>query len=81
MNQRIKTIFADARRLDSAERDELAALLLATIDDDPGHEAVWGDEVHQRWKEHVQSGEKAVDAFAAIDEVRDRLHLFARDLD
>ena len=34
MNQRIKTIFADPQKLSPAEREELAELLLATIDPD-----------------------------------------------
>jgi Putative addiction module component len=73
MNERVKTIFRDAQHLAPAEREELAELLIATLDDDIGVEKAWSKEAHRRWDEHVQSGEKAVDAFAAIDEVRERL--------
>lgn len=73
MNQRIKTIFADAQQLAPADREELAELLLATIDADPDIENAWGEEAHRRWTDHMQSGEKANDAFAVVEEVRDLL--------
>lgn len=52
MNQRIKTIFEDAQKLSSAEREELAELLLATIDVDPSIEAEWGKEIEDRIAAH-----------------------------
>ena len=70
MNQRIKTIFADAQKLSSAERDELAELLLATIDPDLEIETAWAVEANRRWDQHAQSGEPSRDAFAAVEEVR-----------
>ncbi len=73
MNQRIKTIFADAQKLSAAEREELADLLLATIEPNSEIDKVWAEEAERRWNKHVQSGEEVVDAFAAIDEVRERL--------
>jgi putative addiction module component (TIGR02574 family) len=76
MNQRLKTIFADAQKLSSAEREELAELLLATIEPDETVaeiEKAWAEEAERRWEEHKQSGEVAIDAFAAIDDVRARL--------
>ena len=70
MNQRIKTIFADAQKLTPAEREELAELLIATIDSDAGIETAWAEEANRRWHEHAQSGEEPVDAFAAVSDVR-----------
>lgn len=70
MNQRIKTIFADAQKLSPAEREELAELLLATIDPDLEIETAWAEEANRRWDQHAQSGETPVDAFAAVEEVR-----------
>jgi putative addiction module component (TIGR02574 family) len=52
MNQRIKTIFEQAQRLAPAEREELAELLLATIDDDPGVAAAWQKEFDDRIAAH-----------------------------
>lgn len=48
MNQRIKAIFEDAQKLSPAEREELAELLLATIDVDPEIEAEWAKEIEDR---------------------------------
>jgi Putative addiction module component len=52
MNQRIKTIFADAQKLAPADREELAELLLATIDSDPDVEAAWLLEIEDRIAAH-----------------------------
>ena len=52
MNQRIKTIFEDAQKLSPAEREELAELLLATIDVDPEIEAEWAKEIEDRIRSH-----------------------------
>lgn len=52
MNQRIKTIFADAQKLAPADREELAELLLATIDTDPDVHAAWLLEIDDRIAAH-----------------------------
>ncbi len=52
MNQRIKTLFEDAQKLTPSEREELAELLLATIDVDPEIEAAWGKEIEERIAAH-----------------------------
>ena len=70
MNQRLKTIFADAQKLTPAEREELAELLIATIDAEVDVAAAWAEEANHRWDQHLQSGEERIDAFAAIDDVR-----------
>ncbi len=54
MNQRIKTIFADAQKLAPADREELAELLLATINFDPDVEAAWFRETEDRIAAHEQ---------------------------
>ena len=43
MNQRVKTIFDEAQKLAPADREELADLLLATIEVDPGVEKAWAE--------------------------------------
>ena len=48
MNQRIKSIFEDAQKLAPAEREELAELLLATIDSDPEIDKAWIAEFEDR---------------------------------
>ena len=48
MNQRIKTIFEDAQKLAPAEREELAELLLATIDAAPEIDKAWIAEIEDR---------------------------------
>jgi putative addiction module component (TIGR02574 family) len=52
MNQRIKTIFADAQKLSPSEREELAELLLATIDVDADIESDWAKEIEDRIAAH-----------------------------
>mgnify|MGYP001195912696 CR=1 FL=1 len=52
MNQRIKTIFEEAQQLTPREREELAELLLATIDVDPAIEAEWAKEIEDRISAH-----------------------------
>ncbi len=54
MNQRIKMIFADAQKLAPADREELAELLLATIDSDPDVEAAWLLEIEDRIAAHAR---------------------------
>ena len=48
MNQRVKTIFEQAQKLDSAEREALAELLMATIATDPENDAAWIAEIGDR---------------------------------
>jgi putative addiction module component (TIGR02574 family) len=52
MNERVKTIFEAAQKLPPAEREELAELLMATIDVDPGIEKAWADEIEGRIAAH-----------------------------
>lgn len=70
MNERVKSIFEAAQKLAPQEREELAELLLATIDIDSGLEKAWAEEAHRRWDEHLASGGKAVDALEAVEAVR-----------
>lgn len=52
MNQRVKTIFDEAQKLAPADREELADLLLATIEVDPGIEKAWAEEIADRVSAH-----------------------------
>ncbi len=50
MTKGAQAILADALRLDSSARAELAAEILASLDGptDPGAEAAWNDEIDRR---------------------------------
>jgi putative addiction module component (TIGR02574 family) len=50
MTKGAKAVLADALRLDSAARAELAAEILASLDgpDDPDAEAAWNEEIDRR---------------------------------
>jgi hypothetical protein len=52
MNARLKSLFEQAQRLDASERHELAELLLATVEIDPGVDAAWSEEVADRISAH-----------------------------
>ncbi len=70
MNQRIKTLFAEAQRLSASEREELAELLLATVETDASVEAAWAAEVEDRIAAH-ERGEMS--ARPAVDVLRKHL--------
>ncbi len=73
MNDHVKALFDEARKLTVREREELADLLLETLDPDPELDKLWGDEARRRWDEHVASGAETVDALDAIEDARKRL--------
>ena len=73
MNDHVKALFDEARKLTVREREELADLLLETLDPDPEMDKLWGDEARRRWDEHVASGAETVDALDAIEDARKRL--------
>ena len=52
MNARVKTIFEEARMLPPEQREELAELLLATIEIDPEIAKAWADEIADRIAAH-----------------------------
>lgn len=75
MNQRLRFLYEEARRLTPDEQLDLARLLL---DDEPPAgiadiDASWSAEATRRWKRHLRSGDKANDAFEAVDDIRERL--------
>ena len=49
MNQRVKIIYDEAKKLAPDEREELAELLIASVEDDPEVEKAWLDEAERRW--------------------------------
>lgn len=57
MTKEARAVLADALRLDSAARAELAAELLASLDGpaDPDAEAAWNDEIDRR-VEAIEAG-------------------------
>lgn len=58
MNERVKSILEQAQELSAAEREELAGLLLATIEVDPEIESAWAAEIAGRIAAH-ERGELA----------------------
>ena len=73
MTDQAKSLFEQARKLPASERQELAELLLDTLEPDAGAEIAWGREAHRRWDEHVASGDSSSDAFEAIEDAKRRL--------
>jgi hypothetical protein len=52
MNERLKNILTEAQKLSAEEREELAGLLLSTIEVDPEIEAIWAAEIADRIAAH-----------------------------
>jgi Putative addiction module component len=73
MNERIKALFAGAQELAPVDREELAEMLLATLDAPVQVEAAWAAEAHERWSEHVANGDATIDAVNAVEQVRQDL--------
>jgi hypothetical protein len=73
MNRQVKDIFAKAQTLSAEEREQLAELLLARVDADFDFDQVWAEEAGRRWQHHKDSGEPAIDALAAVEDVRSTL--------
>ena len=73
MNDQIKTLFDEARKLSPAQREELARMLLGTRPSNPAIDAAWSREAQTRWDEFGESGVPAGDAFAAVDDARRRI--------
>jgi putative addiction module component (TIGR02574 family) len=73
MNQRVKSLLDEARKLSPAEREELAELLLDTVDQGTGLESAWAAEAQRRWNEHLEKGGETSDAFEEIEEMRRQL--------
>ena len=81
MNQRVKTLVEDIRRLTPEERQELMAELSVTFEDDdePADgtpeeiEAAWAEEVERRIAARVRGETQSIDFDTAIAEARRRL--------
>jgi putative addiction module component (TIGR02574 family) len=73
MNQHIKSLYDEAQKLTAVEREELAEMLLQSLEPAPGNEMAWAEEADRRWQSHMSTGGKAIDAFAAIDGVREHI--------
>ena len=73
MTNQTKSLFEQARQLSATERQELAEMLLDTLEPDPSTEAAWGEEAHHRWDEHLASDGKTIDAFDAVEDARRQL--------
>lgn len=73
MNQHIKSLYDEAQKLTAVEREELAEMLLQSLEPNPANEKAWAEEADRRWQTHVSTGGKTIDAFAAIDDVREQI--------
>lgn len=67
MNTRLKSLFEDAQTLSAGEREELAQLLLATVDPDPEVEDAWADEVQDRMAAHERGDMLSRSARAVLE--------------
>ena len=73
MNQRVKNIFEQAQALSPEEREDLAELLLATVDAGADFDQAWAGEAAQRWTAHKLAGDQPIDALQAVNEARTAL--------
>jgi putative addiction module component (TIGR02574 family) len=77
MNDHVKNLFTEARKLSPEEREELADMLLDSLPPTAMEEA-WSKEAQQRWDDHVASGADTVDALEAVEEARLQLRRASR---
>ena len=70
MNKPVADLFEQARRLTA---EELAELLLGSIEPLTDQDAAWAKEADRRWQEHLRSGEDTLDAFDVLEEARQML--------
>ena len=73
MNKHVKALFDEARKLTAVEREELAEMLIESLEPDVSIDKAWGEEASRRWDEHTASGAATIDAFEAVDQVREAL--------
>ena len=77
MSNQVRDLLREARKLTAEEREQLADLLLESVDLDamnlPDLDAAWAREADHRLAEHEASGGVCVDPFAAIEEARRQL--------
>ena len=69
MNQRIRTVLEQAKKLDPAEREQLAELLMATIETDPEIDAAWIEEIEDR----IADEDRGETHFVSAEEVMSKL--------
>ena len=74
MTDQTKSLFEQALRRSPSERQELAELLLDTLEPDTGIDVAWGREAHRRWDDHIKSGDEGNDAFEVLADARRQLN-------
>jgi len=62
MNQRVKTIFEEVKKLSPEEQDELSRLLLEITGPDPEIDQAWIEECERRLDAYVNGETRARDA-------------------
>ena len=70
MNKPVAELFEQARKLSAEEREELAELLLASVEPFTAPDEALGKEADRRWQEHLRSGEDTLDGFEVLEEAR-----------
>lgn len=73
MNKPVAELFEQARKLTARERAELAELLLASVEPSADIDNAIAQEADRRWQEHQHSGDATLDAFEAIEGLRQEL--------
>ena len=69
MNQRVKTVFEQAQKLNPDEREQLAELLMATIETNSEIDAAWIAEIEDR----IAAGDRGEAHFVSAEEVLAKL--------
>jgi putative addiction module component (TIGR02574 family) len=69
----LTTLFEEARKLTPPEREQLAEMLLDSLDPDNDIEGAWAIEADRRWRDHVASGDPTDDALQVVDDARREL--------
>ena len=73
MTKAMQIVLEAARKLTIEEREELAELLLDTIEAGPEMDLAWYQEAERQVEAHQRSGEAALDAFEAVEDARAHL--------
>ncbi len=69
----VDQLVAEARKLPLHQRAQLARLLLATLDEDPGTEQAWEGVAERRYQQYIAGEMETVSASEALAEIRAEL--------
>ncbi len=75
MNERVKKLTEEIRKLPPEEQADLIdeLLVLTYREPDPEIDKAWAAEAQRRWERYTSGKDSAIDAQAAIESIRSRL--------